>query len=203
MAIRLAVFDMDGTLLRGDTVCLAIARSLGTYERMLEFEGARNQQQVIAARTKMAGWYMDAGEPAVLGSLEAIQLAPGARECVEILHSKGIKTAIVSLTWGFAVRAIAARLGIDRVVATDLDFDSGAVTHLFSRDKGLKMRGIMDELGISAEETAAVGDTPNDFSMLELAAQRFYVGMEPPALEGCQHLPGADMREVARLMIEA
>lgn len=203
MPVGLVVFDMDGTLLRGDTVCLAIARSLGTYERMLEFEHSIDKRQVVAARNEMAAWYMSAGESAVLDSVQNIGFAPGARECVDILHDRGIETAIVSLTWGFAVRAIANRLGIHRVDATDLDFSSGEVTHLFGHEKGDRMRDVMDAAGVTAEETAAVGDTPNDFSMLEIAAHRFYVGAEPPRIEGCHHLPGADMRTVARLIVEA
>jgi phosphoserine phosphatase len=37
-SIRLVVFDLDGTLTRGDTVCCVIARKLGHFERMLELE---------------------------------------------------------------------------------------------------------------------------------------------------------------------
>ena len=37
--IRLAAFDLDGTLLRGETVCEAIARPLGRLERMQAIAG--------------------------------------------------------------------------------------------------------------------------------------------------------------------
>ena len=203
MTIKLAVFDLDGTLLRGDTVCLTIARSLGTYERMVEFERARNREEALVARSEMAGWYMDAGEAALLESLEDVELAPGAAACIDTLRSHGIELAIVSLTWGFAVRQIAGRLGIERVISTDLDFSSGEVTHVFGAEKGTRTKGIMEAIRVSADETAAVGDTPGDYSMLEVVAHRYYVGPEPPELGGCEHLPNADMREVARLIVEA
>lgn len=35
---RLVAFDLDGTLLRGDTVCEALARRMGHFERMRELE---------------------------------------------------------------------------------------------------------------------------------------------------------------------
>ena len=38
MVLRLAAFDLDGTLLRGQTACEAISKGIGRIERMRELE---------------------------------------------------------------------------------------------------------------------------------------------------------------------
>ena len=54
MALRLAAFDLDGTLLRGQTACEAIAKGIGRIERMRELE--RLESTDIE---EMAEWYSD------------------------------------------------------------------------------------------------------------------------------------------------
>ena len=53
----LAVFDLDGTLLRGATVCEVLADQIGYGARMREIEAIRERDEIIAARHEMAGWY--------------------------------------------------------------------------------------------------------------------------------------------------
>jgi len=44
--IGLAAFDLDGTLLQGETVCEAISRQFDCHERMKEFEGRSGVEEV-------------------------------------------------------------------------------------------------------------------------------------------------------------
>ena len=57
--MRIAAFDLDGTLTRGKTACEAIAEGIGRAERMREFEQLRSDQveEVKAAREEMAQLY--------------------------------------------------------------------------------------------------------------------------------------------------
>lgn len=48
--IGLAVFDLDGTLLRGPTVCEILAEALGRPERMREREKVASESALKAAR---------------------------------------------------------------------------------------------------------------------------------------------------------
>jgi len=50
----LVVFDLDGTLLRGPTVCEVLAESLGRLERMRQLERFAGDQELRAAREEMA-----------------------------------------------------------------------------------------------------------------------------------------------------
>jgi len=52
--VRLVAFDLDGTLLHGDTVCEAIARRLGQLKRMQELEHRTQEQTDRIGRTKRA-----------------------------------------------------------------------------------------------------------------------------------------------------
>lgn len=203
MAVKLAVFDMDGTLLRGDTACLAIARTLGTYDRMLEFESGLSLEQLISAREEMAGWYRSAGRQAVVDALENLRFAPGAIEGVATLQQAGIEVAIVSVTWGFAVREVARSLGVDICVGTELDFETGDIQPVYGTDKGPTVAKFSKERALSAHEVAAIGDTPSDNSMLELAGHAYYVGTEPPTVAGCHHYPDGDIRDIASSIIDA
>src|SRR6185437_9618675 len=75
--IDLVAFDLDGTLLRGDTVCLAIATRLGRRERMFELERLTSREDIRAAREEMATWYRAVPMTELLASLETLQFAPG------------------------------------------------------------------------------------------------------------------------------
>ena len=68
----LVVFDVDGTLLRGPTVCELIATAIGRSERMAELElgGGAGRDEAIPAREEMAGWYMEVGRDAIMLNLD-------------------------------------------------------------------------------------------------------------------------------------
>ena len=57
--MRIAAFDLDGTLLGGQTACEAIAEGIGHIGRMRELEQPESSQieEIMAAREEMAGWY--------------------------------------------------------------------------------------------------------------------------------------------------
>ena len=106
MALRLAAFDLDGTLLRGQTACEAIAKGIGRIERMRELE--RLESTDIE---EMAEWYSDFTFSDLCNHLAAVRVAPGIDEGFALLREHGFKIAIVSLTWQFAVEWFADRLG--------------------------------------------------------------------------------------------
>jgi hypothetical protein len=58
----LAVFDLDGTLLRGPTVCEVLAQALGRLDHMKQLEAliaGLSDIDITAAREEMARWYQD------------------------------------------------------------------------------------------------------------------------------------------------
>lgn len=195
--VRFAAFDLDGTLLRGDTVCVALARRLGRLAEMEAFERLTDQDALRAARAEMARWYgaCDRGTP--LSHLADLRLAPGAHEAFRLLSQRGVATAIVSITWEFAVAHVAALLGADHFVGTGLG-DDGAVAHFWPEDKARWLRGLAADRGLEMGEVAAVGDSWGDVPMLRAAGRPYFVGPSlPPGLERAVYLPDGDLRRVA------
>ena len=141
----LAAFDLDGTLLKGDTVCEAIARGLGRLDRMREFEGLgfTQKNEISAAREEMASWYLTQTLPQLRAHLVSMELASGAREGLRLLAENGFNLAIVSITWEFAVEWFADQLGIDYFIGTRLS-PGGEITHFWSEDKPVWGRDARD-----------------------------------------------------------
>ena len=111
--MRFAAFDLDGTLLRGDTVLEAIARPLGRLDRTREFERLTQRADIKMAREEVATWYEGHGFSELRSYLETMNLAPGAHSAFRLLKRYDIKTAIVSITWEFAVEWFAQKLGAE------------------------------------------------------------------------------------------
>jgi len=192
------VFDLDGTLLRGRTLCEVIADGIGQRERMRVLEGADSRDELIAAREEMAAWYRDAGFDTVRSLCFDADLAPGAIEACELLHDCGVELAIASVTLSLGVEAIAELLGIERCLGTTVHVD-GRIDHVFGEDKAAWIA----HLGVPFEEVAAVGDSARDVEMLQAVALPIFVGAEPIAglPSNTVHLPDADLRDVARVIL--
>ena len=199
--VRLVVFDLEGTLLRGHTVCEAIAEGLGRLPRMRELE-ALPWAQWFSARAEMASWYAGHSESHLLAGLTRLTFAPGVHEAVAWLHARGITTAICSLTWRFAVAEVAKGLGIPWYVGTDLS-PEGHITHFLPEDKPVWTLALARRLGVEARCVAAVGDSAGDIPLLQAVPVGVFVGATvPPPLAGkVVHLPGADIRDVARRLV--
>jgi phosphoserine phosphatase len=198
----LVVFDLDGTLLRGPTVCELIAEPLGRLPEMRRFEALASEAEIAAAREEMARWYAGRTPAELCAGLEAACWAPGAREGVAALRAAGVEVAIASITWSFAVERLAEQLGVARSLGTGLE-PGGAVRHVWPRDKARWLAKVAAELRVPAARVAAVGDSGSDADLLAAASLRFFVGEgPPPALPSLVHRPAGDIASLAREILE-
>ena len=105
--IRLAAFDLDGTLIRGDTVCEVLAGGLGKLERMRELErdtSPFDNAAVKTAREEMATWYGESTTDDLTSHLVLAKLAPGAIEGINLLKSNRLLSSINS--WGPSIPSL-------------------------------------------------------------------------------------------------
>ena len=204
--MRIAAFDLDGTLLRGQTACEAIAEGIGRIERMRELEhlGSNQIEEIVAAREEMAEWYSGFTFSDLCEYLTAIPVAPGVEEGFALLRDHGFRIAIISLTWEFAVEWFANKLGADHSVGQGLSSD-GLITHFWPQDKALWLTGLADKLDVDMKDVAAVGDSRGDIPMLLSVRHRYWVGQStPPQLDRkVVHEPTGDMRLVAHRIVES
>lgn len=198
----IAAFDLDGTLLRGATVCEVLAKPLGRLQEMERFEGFSEESDIAFARAEMARWYSGSAIADLTVHLRHAEWAPGARECVRQLQSEGIEVALVSVTWSFAVRWFAGQLNISHYLGTEL-FPSGQIGHVWGRDKARFVRDLACTSEVPFQRVAAIGDSRGDIEMLNEARLQFFVGRTLPyQSDAFIHLPQADLRLVAERILQ-
>lgn len=195
------VFDLDGTLLRGDTVCEVLAKPLGRAAEMRQFERLSTEAEIIDARSEMARWYEGHTIETLRAHLRNARWAPGAHEAVRELRRANVLVAIASITWKFAVEWFADQLGVERCLGTDIGPD-GAIIHVWGRDKGRWLDELIAGYEVSPTRSAAVGDSRGDIEMLRAAELSFLVGKTTlPELPSTTHLPEADLRAVSERIL--
>jgi HAD superfamily phosphoserine phosphatase-like hydrolase len=201
----LAVFDLDGTLVRGPTVCEVRARALGRLDHMKQLEAliaGLSDIDITAAREKMARWYQAIPLADLTAQLRSVRIAPRAAEGITFLRRHGIVVAIASITWEFAVAWFARQLQVDYFVGTRLEPD-GTIMHFWPRDKVTWIEGLRDTLRIPASRIAAIGDSGGDVEMLRAVRHPVFVGATLPGeLPGVTHFPETDIATVAHWIIE-
>jgi len=201
----LAVFDLDGTLLRGPTVCEVLAQALGRLDHMKQLEAliaGLADIDIAAAREEMVRWYREISVAELTSRLRSVKMAPRALEGITFLRRHGVAVAIASITWEFAVVWFARQLRVDYFVGTRLDPD-GTILHFWPRDKVTWIQGLRDTLRIPESRVAAIGDSGGDIEMLQAVRHPVFVGATlPSGLPGVTHLPGADIATIAHWIIE-
>ena len=196
----LAAFDLDGTLLRGRTVCEILAEPLGRAEAIRRFEAGTTEEEITAARIEMASWYRGYELTELEGYLRHACWPPGAQEGIAQLRNAGVEVRILSVTWGFAVRCFAEQLNVQHCLGTEL-LPNGEIQHCWGRTKANFLRQLMKQFQISRDRVAAIGDSSSDIPMLELAGLRFFVGANPPQILDVIHLPNSDIRLIAQKIL--
>ena len=203
--MKLTAFDLDGTLLKGESVWEAIARGIGRLERVREMEeqiAPDQTAEITAAREESAGWYSAYTFEELLEHVTSMRVAPGVDEGFALLREHGFKIAVVSLTWEFAVEWFANRFGADYFVGTGLSPD-GRITHFWPEDKALWLTELARKLDVDMKDVAAVGDSRGDIPMLLAVGHPYWVAKAvPPELDGkVVHEPHGDIRVVAESIV--
>ena len=198
----LVAFDLDGTLLRGATVCEILAVPLGRLEEMRRFEAVTAEADIVVARQVMAGWYRGHDVAELERSLENATWAPGAKDAVGILQREGVEVVIASITWRFAVSWFAQQVGVRHFLGTAV-LASGAIEHVWGRDKARWVSELARARRLPRSRVAAVGDSATDAELLCAAGVRIFVGASPlSSVADVIYLPGADLRTVAQRVLD-
>ncbi len=179
---KLVAFDMDSTLINIECVD-EIAEAAGRKAEVAAITEAAMRGEITdyaeSLRRRLA---LLRGVP--LAALETVyaqhlQLNPGVETFVQACQAAGLKTLLVSGGFTFFSERIRARLKLDYARANMLDIADGRLTgELVPRPwgtvvDGLEKRRVLLEvaelMGITPEQTIAVGDGANDLPMMAVA----------------------------------
>jgi phosphoserine phosphatase len=173
--LRLAVFDLDGTLREAYSPWRYLHVALGFEKQADEYRAL-----FMTGKIDYLEWaHLDAalwkGTP--LTEVEAIfrrsAYRPGVHELFRWVQGHAVRTAIISTGLDVQVRQVAAELGVWRAVSNRLLVHDGRLTgevavDVMEHNKAEVMTHVREEAGVQREECLAAGDGPAD---IELFAQ--------------------------------
>ena len=170
---RLALFDMDSTLIQQEVID-QLAASFGLGDQVAEITECtmRGEMNFAESFIKRLGLLRGFEEADLASVYKDLTLTPGADVLISNLSAAGVRTGIVSGGFSYFADRIGEKLGIDFVVSNTLHCINGRVTGKALTpviDGVMKLETLkyeVSKLATSLKNTMAVGDGANDVQML-------------------------------------
>jgi phosphoserine phosphatase len=169
--IKLAIFDLDGTLTAVDSLWTYLHEEFGTWDQG-KVAAERYRRGEISytewAETDARCW---AGAPLsrITSVLERIPYRQGAQNVFRTLRERDVKTAIVSAGLSILANKAASELGADFALSNELETNDGRLTgriivKVSVKEKGRLIEQIASQLQVPLRDVALVGDRAFDIS---------------------------------------
>jgi len=181
---KLALFDMDGTLLK-DRGIFVIAEKKGFLPELVRLF-KDDSREFYKRSIDIAKLQKGFNKKEYLDIFRTVPLQNHAKEVIKELKNKKIKTAIVTDSYKFLAEDLRQRLEIDYMFANELVTNGDTITgelimhnknlegefytgRIYSICKSRVMDQLCEELSINQEEVIAVGDGRIDIGMIKKA----------------------------------
>ena len=170
--IRLAVFDLDGTLTSIDSSWRYLHDAFGTWEKgRIAAKRYRNGEISYTewAETDARCW-TGISVVVLLEVLGTIPYRNGVKQVFDQLRQNSVKTAIVSAGLSALADKFARELEADFVEANDLEINDGVLTggmrvKVSVTEKGKIIQKIAAKAFVRVEEVAVIGDRISDLPL--------------------------------------
>ncbi len=174
-SIKLAVFDMDGTLTQPNSSWEHIHRQLGTWEN----GGSIYLQKFLADDISYEEFAdLDSGEwkgiavEKIRTIAKRVKYNPGIRELIEHLRKNKIKIAVISGGLSVISDKIAEDFAIEDIFVNDLISDNGSLTgkvkiNVSYNSKLPIYKKLLKDLKIKPYQAMTVGDTNGDIPLFK------------------------------------
>ena len=184
--MRLCVFDFDSTLMDGETIDIlaSLAGCEAEVSRITEATMA-GELDFFESLTKRVAFLKGVDAAKAKARCADLPFIEGAADIVSALKSKGYKVVVFSGGFSMGTSPARAKLGFDMDFSNKLHEKDGVLTGLvggemmYSDSKGVMLQKLQALLGVSYEDTIAVGDGANDASMFEFAAKKIAFCAKP------------------------
>ena len=209
MPLRLAFFDLDGTLKRERDPYIYLHRRLGTWDacQLYLAQGLAGELDYDEWLRRDVGLWQGTSLATIEDLLRQNPYLPGARETVASLVEAGVQVALVSTGLDLHAALVQQELGAQRAYANQVVVREGLIsgearTLVREGGKGQIVRQVQAELDVPPEDCLAVGDGSSDADMFALV--RFGIAVNAPSerLRAAAHvvIEEADLHDVLPML---
>lgn len=174
MNIKLIVFDMDNTLIEGESID-EVARLVNKEKEVAKItrdamRGKANYSESLKERARLLEGI---SREKIMEIANNLKLKKGATRLIRNLRARGIKIIMITGSFDLIAERIGERLGIDKVISNKLliNNDTVKVTGPLTDDesKAKVLAEIMRDEGTDKNHCVVVGEGMNDVCMFKIA----------------------------------
>jgi len=204
--LKLCVFDFDSTLMDGETIDIlaSLAGCEAEVSKITEAAMA-GELDFFESLTRRVAFLKGVDATKAKERCANLPFIEGAGDIIKTLKSDGYKVIVFSGGFSIGTAPARAKLGFDMDFSNKLHEKDGVLTGLvggemmYSDSKGVMMQKLQSILGISVDNTIAVGDGANDASMFEFAAKKIAFCAKPKLKEKANIIIDTkDLREISK-----
>ncbi len=211
---KLALFDMDGVLIR-DRFIVRLAQRVNKLDELHQLLDHPTMDAIERTRA-IAQLFAGVSREAFELTARNLHLMPGAIETVIGLRKAGYRVGIITDSYRIAAETVRRRVFADFTISHVMHFRRGfasgeislcpAMEHpngcpLHASCKLNAMYHLLEQLQLTSQQIVAIGDGENDVCLLQAAGRSIaFEPKKPLVAEAAQHVVEGDLIHVLHLL---